>query len=318
MGYLDGHRDAAPVVGDSGAAHRRTRSRSLHGGRVVARYAKHHLPNYGVFDEYRYFVPGDALAVVRLNGIDVAAVICEDLWQDGGPVAVTRTAEAGLLIVINGSPIELAKDDQRLELCQHAALLRPAARWRTSTWSVARTSWCSTVTLSSSQRTLRCSRVRRSSRRLAWTSTSVTASQLGARTGNVTVDEPGGDRMTVSRSVVSDEPVPPYDPLTDVEPMRLADEAEVYAAIVTGLRDYVRKNGFRSVVLGLSGGIDSAVTAALAVDALGSGAVYGVSMPSSYSSSHSRDDAADLARRTGLRYSTIAIAPMVEAFLNNM
>ena len=119
VGYLDGQRDAAPVVGTPrGAPHNALAF--LHGGRVVARYAKHHLPNYGVFDEYRYFVPGDALAVVRLNGIDVAAVICEDLWQDGGPVAVTRTAEAGLLIVINGSPYELAKDDQRLELCQRA------------------------------------------------------------------------------------------------------------------------------------------------------------------------------------------------------
>jgi NAD+ synthase (glutamine-hydrolysing) len=96
---------------------------------------------------------------------------------------------------------------------------------------------------------------------------------------------------------------------------RLGDEAEVYGALVVGLRDYAHKNGFRSVVLGLSGGIDSALTAAIACDALGAENVYGVSMPSSYSSDHSRSDAADLAERTGLVYSTVDIAPMVSAFL---
>ena len=317
VGYLDGQRDAAPVVGTPrGAPHNALAF--LHGGRVVARYAKHHLPNYGVFDEYRYFVPGDALAVVRLNGIDVAAVICEDLWQDGGPVAVTRTAEAGLLIVINGSPYELAKDDQRLELCQ-----RRAAEAGCTLAYVNMVGGQDELVFDGDSVVVAAdgavlARAPQFEETCLVVDLELPPANSAHVTGNVTVDEPGGDRMTVSRSVVSDEQVPPYDPLTDVEPMRLADEAEVYAAIVTGLRDYVRKNGFRSVLLGLSGGIDSAVTAALAVDALGSGAVYGVSMPSSYSSSHSRDDAADLARRTGLHYSTIAIAPMVEAFLNNI
>ena len=83
---------------------------------MLARYAKHHLPNYGVFDEYRYFVPGESLAVVRIHGVDVAVAICEDLWQEGGPVASVRAAGAGLLVVINGSPYELDKDDVRLDL----------------------------------------------------------------------------------------------------------------------------------------------------------------------------------------------------------
>ena len=96
------------------------------------------------------------------------------------------------------------------------------------------------------------------------------------------------------------------------------DEAEVWQALVTGLRDYVRKNGFRSVIIALSGGIDSAVVAAIAVDALGPQQVYGVSMPSQHSSPHSRDDAADLAQRTGLHYSTEPIQPMVDAFLSNI
>ena len=93
----------------------------LHEGRVVARYAKHHLPNYGVFDEYRYFVPGTQPCVVRVGGVDVALAICEDLWQEGGPVAETRASGAGLLLVVNGSPYERNKDDVRLELCQRRA-----------------------------------------------------------------------------------------------------------------------------------------------------------------------------------------------------
>src|SRR3954469_17606974 len=93
----------------------------LHDGRVVARYAKHHLPNYGVFDEFRIFVPGHDLTVVRVGGVDVALAICEDLWQDGGPVAKTRAAGAELLLVINGSPYERNKDDTRLNLTARRA-----------------------------------------------------------------------------------------------------------------------------------------------------------------------------------------------------
>ena len=94
----------------------------LHGGRVVARYAKHHLPNYGVFDEFRYFVSGTEPCVVRIHGVDVALAICEDLWQDGGPVAQVRGVDAGLLVVINGSPYEVHKDDSRLELASRRAV----------------------------------------------------------------------------------------------------------------------------------------------------------------------------------------------------
>jgi NAD+ synthase (glutamine-hydrolysing) len=316
VGYLDGQQEAAPVVGTPRGAPQNALA-FLHDGQVVARYAKHHLPNYGVFDEYRYFVPGDGLAVVRVNGIDVAAVICEDLWQDGGPVAVTRAARAGLLLVINGSPYELAKDDQRLELCQRRAVEADCT--------------LAYVNMVGGQD------------ELVFDGDSLVVSPAGdvlarapqfeetcllvdlelpaadpKQSGQTSVDEPRGGRMTVSRTVVSADPVPTYQPVAPPEPVRLADEAEVYAAIVTGLRDYVRKNGFRSVALGLSGGIDSALTAAIAVDALGADAVFGVSMPSSYSSDHSRDDAVDLAKRTGLHFSVTAIEPMMQAFLDNI
>jgi NAD+ synthase (glutamine-hydrolysing) len=131
----EGLGDLAVVVGylgrDDDAAHAEALGRPkgspqncvalLHGGRVVARQAKHHLPNYGVFDEFRYFVQGDRMAIVRVRGVDVALAICEDLWREGGPVAATRSAGAALLVVVNGSPYERNKDDARLDLCRRRA-----------------------------------------------------------------------------------------------------------------------------------------------------------------------------------------------------
>src|SRR5689334_14142854 len=123
-GYLDRRTDLAPRTGLPAGAPLDAAA-VLHGGRVVITSAKHHLPNYGVFDEYRYFVPGNTLPVLRLDAaggpVDVAVAICEDLWQDGGPVAVTRHAGAGLLVVPNASPYERGKDDVRLELCVRRA-----------------------------------------------------------------------------------------------------------------------------------------------------------------------------------------------------
>jgi NAD+ synthase (glutamine-hydrolysing) len=131
-------------------------------------------------------------------------------------------------------------------------------------------------------------------------------------------DSTAGNGMTIRRVVASAEPVEPYQPRPAVITARLDDRAEVYQALVTGLRDYVHKNGFSSVLVAVSGGIDSALVAAIACDALGAENVYGVSMPSRYSSDHSKDDAADLARRTGLHYETVPIAPMVEAYLKTL
>jgi NAD+ synthase (glutamine-hydrolysing) len=128
-----------------------------------------------------------------------------------------------------------------------------------------------------------------------------------------TEDEFGG--LRVRRTVVSGTPLPAYEPMAHAHAPRLDDVGEVYAAVTLGLRDYVAKNGFRSVLLGLSGGIDSSVVATIACDAIGAANVYGVSNPSAWSSEHSRSDAAELARRTGLQLQTIPITPLVEAFL---
>lgn len=120
VGYLDRSETAQPRYGQPAGAPRNAAA-VLHGGEVALVFAKHHLPNYGVFDEFRYFVPGDTLPVVRVHGVDVALAICEDLWQDGGRVPATRSAGAGLLLSINASPYERDKDDTRLELVRKRA-----------------------------------------------------------------------------------------------------------------------------------------------------------------------------------------------------
>lgn len=120
VGYLDRSETAQPKYGQPAGAPQNAAA-VLHRGQVVLTFAKHHLPNYGVFDEFRYFVPGDTMPVLRVHGIDVALAICEDLWQDGGRVPAARSAGAGLLLSINASPYERDKDDTRLELVRKRA-----------------------------------------------------------------------------------------------------------------------------------------------------------------------------------------------------
>ena len=296
VGYLDRIDDAQEQLGRPKGAPQNAAC-FLHEGRIYGRYAKHHLPNYGVFDEYRYFVPGHDSSVVRINGIDVALAICEDLWQDGGPVARVHESGAGLLVVINGSPYERNKDDVRLELCARRAHEAGCA--------------LAYVNMYGGQD------------ELVFDGDSIVVNaegELVARAPQfdeallvVDLDLPAAPTSSVASAVIG-APVAAYDAQLAPIAERTSDEAEVWAALVTGLRDYIHKNGFRSVALGLSGGIDSAVVAAIAVDALGADNVHGVSMPSVYSSQHSRDDAADMSTRTGLHYRTVGIAPMVDAY----
>lgn len=280
----------------------------MHGGEIVARQAKVHLWNYGVGDEIRNFVPGDVLHVLEVRGTDVAMVICEDLWRDGIASAV-RASGAGLLVVPNGSPYEAAKDDVRLDLCRRRAVEGDCA--------------LAYVNLVGGQD------------ELVFDGDSLVVDAEGTLLGRtaqfveellvVDLDLPAARRLMppadtrfaglrIVRTVVSTDPVEPYEPVTPPVLPRLDDLEEIYRALVTGLRDYVEKNGFRSVLLGLSGGIDSTLCGAIAVDALGADRVFGVSNPSAYSTEHSRSDAAELARRTGLDLRTVPIAPMVDAF----
>jgi len=305
--------DVAAVVGyvDADAAGVRNAVAVLHGGAVVARQYKHHLPNYGVFDEQRYFLPGDALTIVRLHGVDVGMVICEDIWQDGGPIAALGRAGVDLIVSPNASPYEANKDDVRLPLVG-----RRAREAGAPIAYVNQTGGQDELVFDGDSMV-----VGRDGELLA------RAPQFVDHLMVVDLELTGAPERVagrvgefdVRRTIVSDRPVPAYEPLRFpgvVEP--LSDAAEVWSALVTGLRDYVHKNGFRTVVLGLSGGIDSAVAAALAVDALGADAVYGVSMPSNYSSAHSRSDAAESAERTGMHFEVRPIADMVDVFVTQL
>ncbi len=287
IGYLDTSADGAPhnavaVISE---------------GKVVATYIKRHLPNYGVFDEFRNFTAGTKNLVVRIHGVDVAVAICEDIWH-----SMTEVAERtpGLVVVPNGSPYEQNKDDARLALVQKRAIEVKAP--------------------------------------LAYVNMTGGADDLVFDGDTIVVDKAGeliargpqfADELVVvdidcqvhsstPDVVISDEPARMNGELQPIVQGRLSDEAEMWTALVTGLRDYIHKNGFTSVVMGLSGGIDSALVAAIAIDALGAKNVYGVALPSKYSSDHSVEDAQCLADATGINFRTVAIEPMVASFMESL
>jgi len=285
VGYLD-HLDGRP----------QNMVAVIAGGEVRARYAKCHLPNYGVFDEYRNFVAGDATLVVRIHGVDVGIAICEDLWIDGGITAELAVRKPGLVIVPNGSPFERDKDDVRLELVTRRArqLGAPLAY----------------VNMTGGQDDL------------VFDGDSIVVDKAGAlvarapqfEDGMMLVDVDVATKTAKPDVIISEEPISIAKPLIPGIAHRLGDEEQMWKAIVVGLRDYVAKNGFSSVLLGLSGGIDSAVVAALAIDALGADRVHGVAMPSKYSSEHSITDAQAMAQVTGLGFRVIEIQQMVDSF----
>ncbi|KMO95916.1 NAD+ synthase [Streptomyces roseus] len=312
VGYLDRTEHAAPRLGRP-AGSPENAAAVLYGGKVVLRFAKHHLPNYGVFDEFRYFVPGDTQPVIRVHGVDVALAICEDLWQDGGRVPATRSAGAALLISINASPYEREKDDQRLELVR-----RRAEEAGCTLAYLAMIGGQDELVFDGDSIVVGADgevvvRAPQFSEGCVLVDLDLPAARADAPEGLV------GDGLRIDRVVLSEEPLEAYEPVvTGGYADRLDDDEEVYDALVVGLRAYVTKNGFRSVLIGLSGGIDSALVAAIACDAVGAQNVYGISMPSKYSSEHSRGDAADLADRTGLNFRTVPIEPMFDAYMGSL
>jgi NAD+ synthase (glutamine-hydrolysing) len=283
VGYLDqGPKNAVAVI---------------HDGKIRATYVKRHLPNYGVFDEFRNFVAGDQSLVVRIHGVDVAIAICEDIWHSLDSIA-SRTP--GLLVVPNGSPFERNKDDVRLALVQKRAkeIGAPVAY----------------VNMTGGQDDL------------VFDGDSIVVGKDGSMLARTTqfddqiivVDIDCTEGSSRPDVVVSEQPTSLSVPANASIATPLSDEAEMWQALVMGLRDYVGKNGFRSVVLGLSGGIDSALVAAIAIDALGAKRVNGVAMPSKYSSGHSVEDAQALADATGIHFRITPVADMVDAFMDNL
>ncbi|WP_062289651.1 NAD+ synthase [Demequina phytophila] len=256
----------------------------LSGGAVQARYNKHHLPNYGVFDERRIFAAGEDPCVVTVASSPVGVAICEDIWQDGGTVAQLADQGLRVLLVLNGSPFEEGKGHTRVELAARRAAEVGAPVAYVNLWG--------------------------GQDDLVFDGHSFIVSA----TGEIVAAAPG---FTDALMVWDVPPVGDDAPVAGLAPHESADE-QAYWACVTGLRDYVLKNGFRSVILGMSGGIDSALTAAIAADAIGGENVVGVSMPSEFSSDHSKDDAADLAKRIGADYRVEPIARLVGAFQDQL
>ena len=250
-------------------------------GQIIGRYAKHHLPNYSVFDEYRNFVPGNELLTFEHKGLRFSTVICEDIWQQGGPVAKLADNNTDIALILNGSPFEIDKDDERLALVKDL--------------------------------------VKRQSCAAAYVNLVGGQDDLVFDGDSIVVDSKG--RLVARAKQFKEDlvliDVAAKDELEVVGVHHLTkpnDNWQAWNALVLGLRDYLQKNGFKSVVLGLSGGIDSAVCATIAADAIGAENVFGVSMPSRYSSDGSKDDAADLAQRRGINYRVQPIEDLVKPF----
>lgn len=250
----------------------------IRNGRVEATYRKRLLPNYSVFDEVRYFACGDEACVFELDGLRIGLAICEDLWEPG-PVRAAREAGAELLLGLNASPFHLDKRALRLETLR--------ARVAESGLPVL---YCNTVGGQDELVFDGASFALDGDGRLAWRAASFEET-LALVPFDGRAWEPG---LTVV-----------------AEP---SAEEEVYGALVTGVRDYVTKNGFPGAIIGLSGGIDSALTLCVAVDALGADKVRAVMLPSPYTAQMSLDDSREMVRLLGVRYDEIAIEPAMKVY----
>jgi NAD+ synthase (glutamine-hydrolysing) len=302
-----------PEVGDDGTIY--NAAAVIRDGELVDVYRKIFLPNYAVFDEDRYFQPGDRCPVYRLGDVSVGVNVCEDIWNEVGPTSVQARAGADVIVNINGSPYHRQKREER-----HAML---SGRARKNGVGI-----CYVNMVGGQDE-------------LVFDGGSVVFDRSGAVLAeSPTFEEnlllvdldlaetPNGTNTAATDTSVHSWAVPDVielpartassaggrEPLPETEPARrLGPAEEVYGALVLGTRDYVRKSGFEKVVIGLSGGIDSALTAAVAADALGPENVLGVSMPSAYSSEGSVSDSAILSQNLGLAFRTIPIRESVEA-----
>jgi len=253
---------------------------AIQSGRLLARYFKQCLPNYGVFDEKRYFAEGDQACVVTVKGHRLGLLICEDLWQEE-PIRRAREAGAELIISVNASPYDKDKPYIRKELIE--------------------------------------TRCRQVSLPLVYLNQICGQDELVFDGRSKVFDAEG--RLTHRLAAFAEDMQTVRFVDGRPEPMAVlaeapTGEAEVYQALVLAVRDYVTKNGFHGAVLGLSGGIDSALTLAIAVDALGADKVQAIMMPFRYTSSMSVEDAREEAELLGVEYNTISIEPMFATFMD--
>jgi len=290
----------------------------IHDGRLVDVYRKQYLPNYGVFDEYRYFAAGSACSVYEVAGVDVGVNICEDIWYPEGPAQAQAYAGAQVILNISSSPFQAGKRlfrermlstraaDGGVMLCYlnlvggqdelvfdgNSLVFDPEGKVLARARSFEEELLVCDLDLDKVMQSRLHGPRRRKERPVS----------AGKQPARVHIS---------ARPLAADKP-----PLSERRVEPLEGEAEVYAALVLGTRDYVRKNGFSKIILGLSGGLDSSLVATIAVDALGPENVIGVSMPSRYSSEGSRSDAQELAANLGIRLITVPIEEAFSAYLN--
>ncbi len=249
----------------------------LSGGKIVATYRKHHLPNYEVFDEERYFSPGNAACIVDIKGVRCGINICADVWEEG---AAEKAAAAGaeILLVLNASPFHVGKQHRRYSVLREriAKMHIPVVY----------------ANLVGGQDEL----------------VFDGASFALDATGKATTQLPAFVEQTAIVEYADGKLLP-----GEMAPEQ-SDEAAAYSALVLGVRDYVGKNGFPGALLGLSGGIDSAITLCIAVDALGADKVRAVMMPSPYTAQMSLDDSREMIRLLGVKYDEIAIEPVMNTY----
>ncbi len=249
----------------------------LRAGRVTANYRKQRLPNYAVFDEMRTFAAGTAATVFAWAGLRCGLLICEDGWASG-PAAQARAAGAEVLLVLNASPFHLSKQDERYKV----------ARARVAETSLPLV-YLNMVGAQDE---------------LVMDGASFALDAQGAVTAQGPSFNPDLICLDWEGGAFKGACIPPADEL-----------AQTYQALVVGVRDYITKNGFKGALLGLSGGVDSALTLAVAVDALGADQVHAVMMPSEYTAGMSLEDAETLARNLGVRYSVLPIKSLYEGFM---
>jgi NAD+ synthase (glutamine-hydrolysing) len=265
----------------------RNRAVVLADGEIAAVYDKWRLPNYGVFDEARYFVPDDDVCVVAVAGVPVGITICEDLWTDEGPLAQAAQAGARVVVNLNASPYHRGKRPSREEWVRHHAT-------RDGTWIVYVNQVGGHDDVVFDGDSMLCS-----------PDGDIVARGAQFAEDLVVVDLPveaaGHDAERMSLPARQDAP-------------RLEPAAEVWEALVLATGDYVRRNRFSDVIVALSGGLDSAVTAAIAADALGGDHVIGLLLPSPYSSDHSLTDARELATNMGIRTHEVPIGAAMQSF----
>ena len=270
-------------------------------GRVAGTYRKEHLPNYSVFDEKRYFIPGEGGGLFSLNGVVFGVTVCEDIWVDRGPALRLSRAGARLILNLSSSPYEAGKRDERLKVLRRRV----------------REAGCAIVYVN----------LIGGQDELVFDGSSVIMSSAGKVLAEgkafdedlvlLDLDLPAGKgRRPVVLKALPGKATPALTPAPRVAPLSLTEE--MYAAVVLGTRDYICKNGFKRVLIGLSGGIDSALVAAVAVDAVGRENVVGISMPTRFNAEGTKSDARALAANLGIEFHEIPIEPVLDVFLGTL